>query len=154
MAQSIGVSASASVFPVNIQDWFHLGFTGLISLKSKDSQESSLTPQFKSINSLGLSLLYGPTLTSIHDCCKSMAFLVHRLILFAITSYIDVTDKLALAKSICQWLNNNKSISHLPLWRLNPVLLQLLTFNTVWQSSACSEALCSRKSGGTGLSVH
>ena len=34
-AQSIGVSASASVLPVNIQDWFPLGWTGWISLKSK-----------------------------------------------------------------------------------------------------------------------
>ena len=34
-SQSIGVSASASVFPVNIQDWFPLGLTGLISLLSK-----------------------------------------------------------------------------------------------------------------------
>ena len=33
----------------------------------RDSQESSLTPQFKSINSLALSLVHGPTLTSIHD---------------------------------------------------------------------------------------
>ena len=33
--QSIGASASASVPPVNIQDWFHLGLTGLISLQSK-----------------------------------------------------------------------------------------------------------------------
>ena len=33
--QSIGVSASASVLPVNIQDWFPLGLTGLISLQSK-----------------------------------------------------------------------------------------------------------------------
>ena len=33
--QSIGVSASASVLPKNIQDWFPLGFTGLISLQSK-----------------------------------------------------------------------------------------------------------------------
>ena len=33
--QSIGVSASASVLPMNIQDWFHLGLTGLISLQSK-----------------------------------------------------------------------------------------------------------------------
>ena len=37
---------------------------------SRDSQESSLTPQFKSINSSALSLLYGPTLTSIHDYWK------------------------------------------------------------------------------------
>ena len=33
----------------------------------RDSQESSPTPQFKSINSLTLSFLYSPTLTSIHD---------------------------------------------------------------------------------------
>ena len=33
--QSIGASASASVLPVNIQGWFHLGFTGLVSLPSK-----------------------------------------------------------------------------------------------------------------------
>ena len=33
--QSIGVSASASVLPMNIQDWFPLGFTGLISLLTK-----------------------------------------------------------------------------------------------------------------------
>ena len=33
--QSIGASASASVLPVNIQDWFPLGLTGLISLQCK-----------------------------------------------------------------------------------------------------------------------
>ena len=33
--QTIGVSASASVLPMNIQDWFPLGFTGWISLQSK-----------------------------------------------------------------------------------------------------------------------
>ena len=33
--QSIGVSASASVLPKNIQDWFHLEWTGWISLQSK-----------------------------------------------------------------------------------------------------------------------
>ena len=33
--QSIGVSASASVLPMNTQDWFPLGWTGLISLQSK-----------------------------------------------------------------------------------------------------------------------
>ena len=46
--------ASASVLPMNIQDWFPLGLTGLTFLQSKGlvwSQESSPTPQFKSINS-------------------------------------------------------------------------------------------------------
>ena len=48
--QSIGVSASASVLPVNIQDCFPLGLTGWISLQSRGLSESS-TPQFNSINS-------------------------------------------------------------------------------------------------------
>ena len=34
--QSIGALASASVLPMNIQDWFPLGLTGLISLQSKE----------------------------------------------------------------------------------------------------------------------
>ena len=68
--QSIGVSASAWVLPMNIQDWFPLGLTGW-SCSPRDSQESSLPPQFKSINSLALSFLYSPTLTSIHDYCKN-----------------------------------------------------------------------------------
>ena len=68
--QSIGVSASASLLPMNTQDWSPLGWTGWISLQSKDFQESSPTPQFKSINSSVLSFLYSPTLTSIHDYWK------------------------------------------------------------------------------------
>ena len=49
-------------------------YSGLISLRidwsdwtARDSQESSPAPQFESINSLALSLLYGPTLISTHD---------------------------------------------------------------------------------------
>ena len=47
--QSIGVSASAWVLPNNIQDWFPLGRTGWISCSPRESQESSPSPQFKSI---------------------------------------------------------------------------------------------------------
>ena len=72
--QSIGLSASASVSPMNTQDWFPLGWTGWISLHPKDSQESSPTPQFKGINPLVLSLLYSPTVTSIHDYWKNHSF--------------------------------------------------------------------------------
>ena len=39
--------------------------------RPRDSQESSPTPQFKSINSSALSLLHSPTLTSIHDHWKN-----------------------------------------------------------------------------------
>ena len=72
--QSIRVSASASVLPMNIQGRFTLGLTDLISLQYKDSQESSLIPQFESINSSALSLLYRPTLTSIHDYWRNHSF--------------------------------------------------------------------------------
>ena len=72
--QSIGASASASVLPMNIQSWFPLGLTDLISLLSKGLSESSSTPQFKTINSSVLSFLYGPTLTSIHDYWKNHSF--------------------------------------------------------------------------------
>ena len=70
--QSIGTSAS--VLPMNIQGWFPLGLAGLISLVSRDPQESSPAPQFKSINSSVLSLLSGPVLTSVHDCWKNHNF--------------------------------------------------------------------------------
>ena len=68
--QSIGVSTLSSVLPMNIQDWFPLGWTGS-PCSPRDSQESSPTPQFKSINFLALSLLHTPTLTSIHDHRKN-----------------------------------------------------------------------------------
>ena len=56
--QSIGFSASASVLPMNTQDWSPLGWTGWISLQSKRLSRVFYKPQFKSF-------LYSPTLTSI-----------------------------------------------------------------------------------------
>ena len=56
-AQSIGVSASTSVLPMNIQDWFPLGWTGWISLQSKGLSKSLFpTPQFKSHQFFGTQL--------------------------------------------------------------------------------------------------
>ena len=59
-------------------------YSGLISFRKylqgispcnpRDSQGSSLTPKFKSINSSALSFLYSPTLTSIHDHWKNHSF--------------------------------------------------------------------------------
>ena len=59
--QRIGTSNLASVLPLNIQGSFPLGLTGLIPCSPRDSQESSIAPQFEGITSLVLSLLYlGP----------------------------------------------------------------------------------------------
>ena len=70
--QSIGASAAVSVLPMNSQDWFPLGLTGFISLQRDCSHESSPAPQFKSIISSVLSLLYG--LTSVHNYWKNHSF--------------------------------------------------------------------------------
>ena len=50
-SQSVGVSASTSVLPMNIQDWFPLGWTDGSPCSPRDSQESSPPSRFKSINS-------------------------------------------------------------------------------------------------------
>ena len=68
-------SFSFSISPSNeYSGWCPLVLTGLISLQSKGSQESPPTPQFENSNSLVLSFLYGPTLTSIHDYWKNHIF--------------------------------------------------------------------------------
>ena len=60
--------------PMNIQDWFPLDGLVWSPCSPRNSQESSPTPQFKSINSSALSFLYSPTLTSIHDYWKNHSF--------------------------------------------------------------------------------
>ena len=77
-SQSIGVSASASV-----------GMVGS-PCSPRDSQESSPAPQFESINSLALSLLYGPILTSVHDHGKNHSFacIVKAMVFPAVLSWM------------------------------------------------------------------
>ena len=67
------IGTSASVLPMAIQGWFSLASTGLISLLSKGLSRSP-APEFKSIDFPVFSLLYGPTLTSIHDSWKNHSF--------------------------------------------------------------------------------
>ena len=69
------IEASTLVLPMNNQDWFPLGLTGLISLLSKGlSRVFSLALWFENIRSLVLSFLYGPALRSIHDYWKNHSF--------------------------------------------------------------------------------
>ena len=65
--QSIGAPASASVLPMNTQDWFPLGLTGWLSLQSKGLSRVFSNTTVQSIISSVPSFLYSPTLTSIHD---------------------------------------------------------------------------------------
>ena len=72
--QSIGASASVSVFPMNIQGWFPLGLTSWSPCSPRDLQESFPVPQLGCIKFSVLSLLYISTLTFIHDHWKNHSF--------------------------------------------------------------------------------
>ena len=67
VSQSIGVSALASVLPMNTQDSSPLGWTGWISLQSKGLSRVFSNTTVQNHQFFGLSFLYSLTLTSIHD---------------------------------------------------------------------------------------
>ena len=75
--QSIGVSASTSLLPMNIQDWFPLGLTGWISLQSQGLSRvfSNTTVQKASILQC-LAIFTVPTLTSTHEYWKNHSFVL------------------------------------------------------------------------------
>ena len=71
IAKVFGASASASVLPMNIQGWFPLGLTGLVSLLSKGlSRVFASTTLWK--HTSVLSLVYDPTL--LHEYWKNHSF--------------------------------------------------------------------------------
>ena len=65
---SFSISPSIEYSGLIFYDWL------VWSCSPRDSQESSLAPQFESINSSMCSLLYGSTLTSVHDYWKKHSF--------------------------------------------------------------------------------
>ena len=73
--QSIGISASASVLPMNIQDWFPSGWTGWISLQSKGLSTDFSNTTVENYQFSDTTLLYSPAVTSIHDYRKPLGLL-------------------------------------------------------------------------------
>ena len=94
----------------------------------RDSQESSPTPQFKSINSLALSLLYSPTLTSIHDYWKKQALTRWTFVGKVMSLFLNMMSRLVmtfLPRSKClliSWLQSPSAVI------LEPPNLSLLLF--------------------------
>ena len=74
VGQSIEASASASVLPVNIQGWFPLWLTGLISLQSKRPSRVFYSTTVWKHRFFITKPLCGPTLTSICDYWKNCGF--------------------------------------------------------------------------------
>ena len=84
--------------------------------KPRDSQESSPTPQFKSINSSALSLLHGPTLTSIPDHWKNY-HLTRRTLVSKVTSLLlNMLSRLVIAflprskRLLISWLQSPSTV--------------------------------------------
>ena len=74
LAKVLGVSASASVLPMNIQSWFPLGLTGLTSLQSKGLSRVFSNTTVQKHRFFSTHFLYSPTLTSIYDYWKNHSF--------------------------------------------------------------------------------
>ena len=71
--QSIGVSASASFLPINIQDWFPLRLNGLISMQSKGLSRVFSNTAVQKHQFFG-AWLYSSILTSMYDYWKNHSF--------------------------------------------------------------------------------
>ena len=71
---SVGVSALAAFLPMNIQDWFPLGLTGLISLQSKGLSRVFSSTTVQKHQFFRAQFLYSPTLTSVHNYWKKQSF--------------------------------------------------------------------------------
>ena len=76
--QSIGTSASASVLPMNLQNWFPLRLTGLISLLSKGLSRVFFSTRVQKHQFSMLCFLYGQTFTSVRDYWKNHSFDLYR----------------------------------------------------------------------------
>ena len=74
--QCTGASASAAVLPMNIQGWFSLGLTALISLQSKELSRVLPTTTIQKEQFFSAHLLYGPTLRSVLTTGKTIALTI------------------------------------------------------------------------------
>ena len=114
--KSIGVSVSASVLPINIKDWFPLGWTGWISMQSKGLSRIFSTPQFKSINFSVLSFLYSPTLTSILTTGKSIALPRQTFVDKVMSPLFNMLSRLVIAylprskRLLISWLQSPSAV--------------------------------------------
>ena len=150
---SIRVFSSESVLPIRWPKYWSVSFnispsneySELISFRidlfwspcnARDSQESSPAPQFKSIYFLVLSLLYGPTLTSIHDCWKNQIALTRWTFVGKVMSLLcNTLSRLVIAflprskYLLISWLQSPSAVI------LEPKKIKSVTVSTVFPSA-------------------
>ena len=129
--QSIGVSASVSVLPMNIQDWFPLEWTGWISLQSKGLSRVFSNTTVQSIKFLALSFLHSPTLTSIHDHWKNHSMTRRTFVgkvmslLFNMLSRLVITFLPRSKPLFTSWLQSPSAVI------LEPIKIKSATVSTI-----------------------
>ena len=114
--QSIGVSASASVLPINIQDWFPLGWTGWISLQSEEL--SSLLQHHSSKASIPWcsAFFIVTALTSMYDYWKNHNFTRRTFVGKVMSLLLNMLSRLVIAfppRSKClliSWLQSSSAL--------------------------------------------
>ena len=117
-----------------LYDWFDL------LCSPRDSQESSLTPQFKSFSSSAFSLLYGSTFTSIYDYWKNHSFDIWTIVSKVMDLLFNILSRLVIAflpRSKClliSWLQSPSAMI------LEPKKIKPLTVSSV-SPSICYEVM-------------
>ena len=103
-------------FPMNIQDWFPLGWTGWISLQSKELSRVFSNTAVQKHHSLVLSFLYGLTCTSIRDTGKTIALtrwtFVGKImsLLFNMLSRLVITFLPRSMHLLISWLQSSSAV--------------------------------------------
>ena len=139
-SQSNGVSASASVSSMNIQDWFPWDWLGGSPCSTRESQECSPIPQFKSIYSSALSFLYNPTLTSILTAGKTTGLTRWTFVGKVMSLLFNMLSRLVIVflprskHLLISWLQSPSVVI------LEPKKVQSLTVSIVSQST-CHEVM-------------
>ena len=139
--QSIVTAVSASVLPMNSRDCFPLELSGLISCYPDDSQGSSPTPQFKSINYSALSLLYDLTLTSIHAYWKNHSLTIQTFVGKVISLLFNTQPSFVIA-----FLPRSKNFIISWLWSSSAVILEPKKIKSV-MVSIVSPSICHKVLG-------
>ena len=139
--QSTGASASASVLPMNIQDWFPLKFTGLISFLSKGLSRvfSNTTVQKHQFFST-LPSLWSSSQIQYMTTGKTIALILWTFVSKVMTLLFNMLSRLVIA-----FLSRSKCLLILWLQLPSTVILEPKTIKSVMvsisSSSICSEVI-------------
>ena len=125
---------------MNIQGWFPLGLTGLISLQSKGFSRVFFNTTVQNINSLAHSFLYDTTLVSLHDYWKTIALIRQTFVGKVMSLLFNTLYRFVIAfhpRSKClltSWLQSPSAII------LEPKKIKSLTISIV-SPSICHEVM-------------